>query len=404
MVLGFASNIIITKSLGVEYFGNYMLVIILVTLASQFGSFGLSSANIHFVAKDSSLFHPLLNFSLLVSAISSVCICFLIFFFNYLNPNLLGLNETSLLFTVILIPLTLIGLLLKSLLIGLGRIGDDNKFSIIARVLSLLILAIGMFVIGEQFSLFSLSNLGMKLGLAWFAFFMNLVIMIYLTLRVTKSIKQGRFVLKELFGKIHRVGLKAYVICLLSYMVLKSDIFLINYYLSKDDLGNYSLAVSLVDYIYILPSVIGTIAFQRLSAEKSDSEKKVLVSRILQIFVPVFIFVLVTFFFLSEYLVSFVYGEEFLGSVESIKILLVAILFMGIQTIQVQFLNSFGFPRQIILYWFFGLALNLILNFAFIENYGITAVALSTCVSYALVCLLVFLHIRFMNSYKLVST
>ena len=404
MVLGFASNIIITKSLGVEYFGNYMLVIILVTLASQFGSFGLSSANIHFVAKDSSLLHPLLNLSLLVSTISSVCICFLIFFLNYLNPNLLGLNETSLLFTVILIPLTLIGLLLKSLLIGLGRIGDDNKFSIIARVLSLLILAIGMFVIGEQFSLFSLSNLGMKLALAWFAFFMNLVIMIYLTLRVTKFIKQGRYVLKELFGKIHRVGFKAYVICLLSYMVLKSDIFLINYYLSKDDLGNYSLAVSLVDYIYILPSVIGTIAFQRLSAEKSDSEKKVLVSRILQIFVPVFVFVLVTFFFLSEYLVSFVYGEEFLGSVESIKILLVAILFMGIQTIQVQFLNSFGFPKQIIIYWFFGLALNLILNFTFIENYGITAVALSTCVSYALVCLLVFLHIRFMNSYKLVST
>lgn len=403
MVLGFVSNVIITRSLGVEYFGNYTLVIILVTLASQFGSFGLNSANIHFVAKDSSLLQPLLNLSLFVSVISSVCICFLIFFLNYLHPNLLGLNNISLLFTVILTPLALIGLLVKSLLIGLGRINDDNKFSIIARVLSLLILSLGMFCVGKGFSLFSLNHFSMNLVIAWFAFSMNLVIMIYFTLQVTKFIKQKSYILKELFHKIYRVGFKAYVICLLSYLVLKSDIFLVNYYLTDDDLGNYSLAVSLVDYIYILPSVIGTIAFQRLSAEKSYFEKKALVSRIIKIFVPIFTFGLVAFFFLSEYLVSFVYGDEFLGSVQSVKILLVAILFMGIQTIQVQFLNSYGFPKQIIFYWVFALALNLILNFAFIENYGITAVALSTCASYAIVCLLVFLHTRFINSCELKS-
>ena len=92
MVLGFVSNIIITRSLGVEGYGIYMLVITLVTLASQFGSFGLNSVNIHFVAKDSSLLHPLLNVSIFVSIVSSIFICLLILVFNYLKPDFFDLD------------------------------------------------------------------------------------------------------------------------------------------------------------------------------------------------------------------------------------------------------------------------------------------------------------------------
>lgn len=400
MVLGFVSNIIITRSLGVEGYGIYMLVITLVTLASQFGSFGLNSVNIHFVAKDSSLLHPLLNVSIFVSIASSIFICLLILVFNYLNPDFFDLDEISILSSTLLIPFALIALMVKSLLVGLGKIGDDNRVTLIARVFTLLILAMGMLALGENYTVFSLDNLTLRLVLSWFAFFLNLLITIYLSVRITKYIKQEKGVIKGIFEKIYKVGFKAYLVCLLSYLVLKSDIFIVNYYLNREELGNYSLAVSFIDYIYILPSVIGTIVFQRLSAEKSNAVKEDLISKVLKIFVPIFVLALVTFFFLSEYLISFVYGEEFLGSVKSIKILLVAVLFMGVQTIQVQFMNSFGFPKQVIFYWTVALAINLFLNIQYIEEYGITAVAYSTCISYAFVCLMVFIHHRKMRLSK----
>lgn len=400
MVLGFISNIIITRSLGVEGYGIYMLVITLVTLASQFGSFGLNSVNIHFVAKDSSLLHPLLNVSIFVSIVSSIFICLLILVFNYLKPDFFDLDEISILSSTLLIPFALVALMVKSLLVGLGKIGDDNRVTLFARVFTLSILAMGMFALGENYTVFSLDNLTLRLVLAWFAFFLNLLITIYLSMRITKFIKQEKGVIKGIIEKIYKVGFKAYLVCLLSYLVLKSDIFIVNYYLNREELGNYSLAVSFIDYIYVLPSVIGTIVFQRLSAEKSNTVKEDLISKVLKIFVPVFVLALVAFFFLSEYLISFVYGEEFLGSVKSIKILLVAVLFMGVQTIQVQFINSFGFPKQVIFYWTVALAINLFLNIQYIEEYGITAVAYSTCISYAFVCLMVFVHHRLMRLSK----
>lgn len=67
--------------------------------------------------------------------------------------------------------------------------------------------------------------------------------------------------------KISRFGFKAY---LSAFLVLKSDLFFVNYYLTKTDLGHYSLAVSFIDYIYILPVVIGTVLFQKLSSLKKS--------------------------------------------------------------------------------------------------------------------------------------
>ena len=47
-----------------------------------------------------------------------------------------------------------------------------------------------------------------------------------------------------------------------------------------------------------------------------------------------------------------------------------------------------GFPRQLIVIWLFGLALNLALNFAFLPGRGAWAAALASSISYAVLLVL----------------
>lgn len=63
---------------------------------------------------------------------------------------------------------------------------------------------------------------------------------------------------------------------------------------------------------------------------------------------------------------------------------------MGIETIQVQYLNTIGFPKEIIYYWMIALFINIAIILTFIEQYGLVAVAMSTVISYFTIFVLIY--------------
>jgi len=92
-------------------------------------------------------------------------------------------------------------------------------------------------------------------------------------------------------------------------------------------------------------------------------------------------------------LITTLYGNDFSKSVISINILLIAIFFMGMQTIQVQYLNTIGYPKAILYYWMIALCINILINILFIEQYGLLSVALSTVIAYFLMYIFIRIHI-----------
>jgi len=383
ILLGLLGNVLITRSLGVENYGTYTLLLTIIAIATQFGNFGLHSANIYYVAQKKMFLGMLLKNSIWFSFVISLIVSLIIYFLNYHYPDVLNIESGLLYLALLFIPISLMSLLVKNLLVGIGEIKLDNKLTVYTRVITIfaLVCVVTFYSLDVKNALI-IFGLGLLLGL----------VVAYIKLK-KEVIYRYRLSL-NLLKKISKFGFKAYLSAIFAFLVLKSDLFFVNYYLTKTDLGHYSLAVSFIDYIYILPVVIGTVLFQKLSSFKKNDEKYNLMKKITFVFTGVYFVFLMCVYFLSEYLITFLYGEQFRDSVILVNILLLGIFFMGIQTIQVQYLTSLGFPKEIIFYWLSALLLNIVLNFYLIEEYGLNVVAINTVIAYFFIFILVINRIR----------
>jgi len=383
IILGLLSNILITRYLGVENYGVYTLALTIIALGTQFGNFGLHAANIYYVAKSKMLLGMLLKNSILFSIISGIIIGLSIYLVSVLYPNLFNINYNILLIIMVMIPISLTSLFTKNLLIGIGKIKSDNKISIYTRILTILLLLLGI----------SLFTLDVKMALGIFA--IGLIVGLLFIIKILKKDVIYRYKLSaKLLKKISGFGFKAYLSALFAFLVLKSDLFFVNYYLSKSDLGYYSLAVSFIDYIYMLPVIIGTILFQKLSSMKHNQKKYEIMKQLSFYFTFIYAIFLLAIYFSSDILITTLYGNDFIDSIMPVNILLIAIFFMGINTIVQQYLATTGFPKELIYFWIVGLSINILLNILYIERYGLDAVAISTVLSYLTVCCLSILRIK----------
>jgi len=382
IVLGLLGNVIITRSLGVENYGTYSLLLTLIAIATQFGNFGLHSANIYYVAQKKMFLGMLLKNSIWFSFFISLIVGFIIYFLNYYYPNVLNIESDLLYLALLFIPISLMSLLVKNLLVGIGEIKLDNKLTVYTRVITILALVcVVTFYNLDVKNALVIFGLGLLLGL----------ILVYSKLQ--KEITYRYKLSFKLLKKISKFGFKAYLSAIFAFLVLKSDLFFVNYYLTKTDLGYYSLAVSFIDYIYILPVVIGTVLFQKLSSLKKNDEKYNLMKKITIVFSGVYFLFLLVIYFISDFLITALYGAQFSGSVVLVNILLIGIFFMGIETIQVQYLNTIGFPKEIIYYWIITLFINIAIILTFIKLYGLVAVAMSTVISYFTIFVLITFNI-----------
>ncbi len=382
IALGLLGNVIITRSLGVDNYGTYTLLLTIIAIATQFGNFGLHSANIYYVAQKKMFLGMLLKNSIWFSFFISLIVGLVIYFLNFYYPSILNIEPDLLYLALIFIPISLMSLLLKNLLVGIGEIKLDNKLTIYTRIITTLILV----------CIVSFFNIDVMIVISIFG--IGLLIDFFLVYSKLKKEITYRYKLSfKLLKKISKFGFKAYLSAIFAFLVLKSDLFFVNYYLTKTDLGHYSLAVSFIDYIYILPVVIGTVLFQKLSSLKKNDEKYNLMKKITFTFSGVYFVFLVIVYFLSEYLITFLYGEQFRDSVILVNLLLIGIFFMGIETIQVQYLNTIGFPKEIIYYWIIALFINIAIILNFIEQYGLVAVAMSTVISYFTIFVLITFNI-----------
>jgi O-antigen/teichoic acid export membrane protein len=383
IILGLLSNIMITRYLGVENYGIYTLALTVIALGIQFGNFGLHAANIYYVAKKKMLLGMLLKNSILFSIISGITISMIIYFLSSLYPNLINIDTSVLIIIMIMIPISLMSLFTKNLLIGIGKIKIDNKISIYTRVLTILLLLLCI----------SLYTLDVKLALIIFAIGIS-TSLVYILKILKKDVIYRYKLSSKLMKSISGFGMKAYMSALFAFLVLKSDLFFVNYYLSKSELGYYSLAVSFIDYIYMLPVIIGTILFQKLSSIKNNNKKYEVMKKLSFYFTIIYAIFLIVIYLSSDFLITTLYGNDFLESVMPINILLIAIFFMGINTIVQQYLATTGFPKELIYFWLIGLFINILLNILYIEEYGLYAVSMSTVLSYLIVCFLSILRIK----------
>jgi O-antigen/teichoic acid export membrane protein len=371
--IGLITSIIVTRILGPTGRGIYAIAITIGALGIQFGNLGLHASNTYSVAGKPELLPKLVSNSLLVSFLFGGLGCVLFWGVLLLWPSLVQIQGLLLTLSLVWIPFGLAYLLLQNLLVGIQDIRSYNLIELAQRVLSLLM--VGAVILLHAVNVETIYLTGLVTLVASFIWTLR-----RLRIRLLPFTSPSVSLFKE---NLH-YGIKAYVAALFAFLVLRVDLLIIQYMRGAEQTGFYSIAVAITDLVYLLPVIVGTILFPRLSAMSSDQERWRF-ARVVAQWVGLMMLVIAGVLALvAEPLVALLYGRSFLPAVPALIWLMPGIVMLSINTIYMNYFASIGMPLITIYSPASAAILNIVLNIKLIPKYGIVGASIASTVAYGM--------------------
>jgi len=377
--IGVATSVIVARALGPEGRGLYAVAATIGAIGVQFGNLGLHASNTYYVARDKKLLPALVGNTIMVSFAVGGFITVLIWMIFSIWSKLAPLDGLLLILSLIWIPLGLVCLLLQNLLLGIQEVRAFNKIELVTKMFGVGLIGF-LTLIGTATieAIFSAALVALVISSLW--------ALRRLKSHLIKPPQASMALLKENIG----YGLKAYLAAFFSFLVLRVDLLMAKYILGSEQTGYYSIAANMAELVNILPVVVATILFPKLSALTDTKEKWNFTKKAAVATGAGMLLVLTVTGFLAKPVVRVLYGDPFLASVPPFLWLLPGIFFLGVETVAVQFLNSIGFPKIIVVVWSLTCLLNIGLNMWVIPEYGITGASIVSSLSYFVVCAFIF--------------
>jgi O-antigen/teichoic acid export membrane protein len=382
VVLGFVNSILVTRVLGPEGRGLFALANTLSATGVQLGNLGLQSSNTYYVSRDSRALPVLLGNSLVVSAVCGFLMIAALPLL-LLRPEIAPVGGVLLALTFLAIPAGLASLLLQNLLIGTQQIRSYNLIDLTTRVLAVLLVAttVPLGIVSPE-AVFTLVLATVVLGAVWS--------FVRLSAQLESPIRWSVETLRACLP----YGLRAYFGSLFVFLVLKSDIVLVSYLRGAVETGYYAIAVGLADLLLMLPTVVGTILFPRLSATPDLAARWQLVRRVLSVMVPVTPVALVVTYYGAAPLIHLAYGAAFDPSVAAVGWLLPGVGFYAINSILMNFLASCGMPLIVVFSPLVALIVSVAANMWLVPTMGFVGASVSSSLAYGLMLVMSIVYIR----------
>lgn len=162
------------------------------------------------------------------------------------------------------------------------------------------------------------------------------------------------------------------------------DVLLLAYYFSVEEVGLYKIAIQmslLIAFALQASKMISEPIFAKLYNTGKKEELQRAITNISQIN---FIFSLLVFLFIlffGEYLIKFLFGDEYLSAYLAFLILAIGRLMSALFGAGGYLLNMSGFEKKYAKIWLYTAITNIFLNFLIIPFLGINGAALSTSLS-----------------------
>lgn len=387
ILLGLFSSALISRILGPEGRGLLAAATTVGLIGVQFGNFGLHASNTYFVAKDRKLLSVLVSNTLVVCFLLSSLVIYFIWLIFQHWPFLAPVKGTLLNLSLIYVPLGLAYLLFQNLLIGIQEIHTFNK---IERLTSLFgIPLVLVLVLINQANPENIYTIGLG----------TTVIALYWSFTKVYDFIDGLSPPSlSIFKNTLFYGFKAYLAAFFAFMVIRCDTLMIQYMLGAEQLGFYSVSVALADKINVLPVAVGTILFPKLSEIQTIKEKVLLLKKTIPNITLLLILSAIIAGLLAKPFIVIFYGDDFSPAVLPFIILLPGLLFLGINTLFMNFFASIGMPMITVYSPAIASLVNILANILLIPWLGIIGASVSSVLSYGL--MLFFSILYLLKSYK----
>lgn len=382
------STILIVRAFGPVGKGIFTMVAFFPTLALQFGHLGLGNANTYLIAQDKEKtkqsFYNSFWYGLIISWLFIIIFSLI---YRYSPTPILGkgdIGNWAFYLSLFAIPFILWENFYQRIFVG----RQEFKFFNFIILLSKILLFLGLtFLI--YFLKIDLTKI--KIAVIYYVILISFPALVYTLYFLFKYQFPFEFD-RSLFKKAINFGIRSYLACLFAFLVLRSDIYLLNYFRGLQEVGWYSLAVGFCDGILLITSSIALVLFPKITENQRQSlEMTLKVSRVVSFLVGT---IIIFSFLCASWFIPLVFGVSFKASLPAFYILLPAIYFWSITSFITQFFASKGYPWITVFIWLPGLIINIILNLIYIPLYGIIAAAVTSLIGYFLTFVLHYIYLQ----------
>ncbi len=383
MGLALLTTIIISRLLGPSGRGFYAVAMATGTLGVQFGNLGLQTANVYFSARNPQALPQLTGNSLAVSLGFGGIVALGVGALLALRPDLLDLRGTTLWLALLWIPFGLAYLLTQNLMMGVQDVRGYNLIELANRVLTLLL--VGLFFVGRWVTVPSMFGA---------AFLAMIACSLWTWARLRGHFAGSIGTSWASFRNCLRYAAKAYLAGFFCFLVLRADLFMVQHMLGPEQAGYYSIASTMADYVSMAAAVIAMVLFPRLSAITNVLDKLRLMRKAAWVTAAILMPLLLIASILAGPLVRILFGAAFLPAARAFTLLAPGMLFLGLHSVTVQFLNSIGYPKVVVIIWGLCSLANIAVNLWAIPKFGISGASVVSSGCYFLAFFLVLQVIR----------
>jgi len=379
------AGVIVARWLGAQGVGELAVINVAVTTIVQLGSFGLPSSNTYFIAKDAAHFRAATINSALFALLIGCLLAILLRVLASLRPGWFGFVPPELIrIAAISIPFQLLTLIGLNILLAVGKVREFNLLDLVGQ----------SFVLINAFAVLIVLRFGLDALVTWNTAASVLVSLVVAVLLVVTGRKVTQSSWRADAGLLRRMityGLKFHISLLAGAIIFRADLFVVNYFRGAAEAGVYSVATQFSLLLMLLPGVIATLLFPRVTAEQDPTGATTLfITRQTAIIMLVCCLIAAP----GSFLLPLLYGRAFADVTWLLLILLPGVYLVGLESVLVQHFNALGLPKAIPLYWVITLAVNLLLVFTLVPRWGAQGAAIASTLSYALIFCLVAWHFR----------
>lgn len=370
-LMGVAS-ILIARVLGPAGQGLIASLTASVGIILQFGNLGVYAANIRFVGANRKLFSKAAANSLSLGLSLGFLSFLLLYASTVFFPQAFGgIPLNYLLVYALSIPFSLLIVLFQGLILAVEKIRVYNFF-ILARALIVLTGSAAILLVFD----------GGVFELVLLLVFVEVVVCLMYVRSAQGVGKIGVGLDKKLLGDMVFYGLRVYVATQMTYLVLKFDILLVNYYLGLTSAGVYSVSAKIADLLYLAPATVALIYFPRATALKKKARP--FTNKVLWRLAVIMAVGCAAAYLFAEPAINLLYTNQYAGAVKPLRILVPGIFFISLETVLMNYYASKKMPLFAVVTPIIGLAANIILNAILIPKHGINGAATSSTIAYTL--------------------
>lgn len=380
IIASFLIGIIIARKLGPEGKGTIRLLTLLPSMIASFGTLGVNISTPYFLSKKKWTNQIIISNAIFVSLILSVIVLVV---YPFVIPKFFSSLKITLPYwikfiTYFMVPIYLFWGYIFSFLQGLHHFITISIMDIQRTILSLIFITVFLLIL----------NLG-TISVVMVYIFVSLgplILGIYKVKKLTDAHlypQYNKIVLKETLT----FGIKGHLANIAQYLNYRLDFFIVAYLLNSKEVGIYSVAVTLGEFIWYIPKAIHLILFPQVASKNRDESKKMTI----KIIKYASIFIIggaIILFFIGKNLILFLYGKEFIASVKPLILLLPGITCFAFCSIIAAYIAGRGKIEYNTIGSFVSLIATVILDIILIPKIGICGAAIASSCSYIIATLI----------------